>query len=223
MIDKEIKAYFETQLDLEIRSHLHDGNYSQRINLFDIFGFIETLSAAPTGTPSNIYGQFKIYNGVLYYYDFVSGTWLHDGPIATVLVAPSGAPANGSLSNQLKIFNGQLYYYDFTNSVWQHAGNGGYSVAKNTNGTSPVNVFGAGGAPFPLVVTAVYLICRDNVAGNITLKQAANTVCTIAKGTVAGVMTGATGLSNDTYAKGDACTIVSSTAGDATVIINFNA
>lgn len=63
----------------EIKTHIHDGNFSQRINLFDIFGFIETVSAAPTETPSDFYGQFKIYNGALYFYDFVANVWDSSG------------------------------------------------------------------------------------------------------------------------------------------------
>lgn len=63
------------ELDLEIRTHIHDGNLSQRINLFDIFGNIETVTAAPSAAPSNIYDQFKIYNGNLYVYDFLNNVW----------------------------------------------------------------------------------------------------------------------------------------------------
>lgn len=70
-MNPEAQAFIEQK----IREHLHDGNYSQRINLFDIFGFIETVTDLPTGVPSNIYGQFKIYNSILYYYDFLNNVW----------------------------------------------------------------------------------------------------------------------------------------------------
>lgn len=96
-----------------------------------------------------------------------------------------------------------------------------FCIATNTNGTTNVNVFGTGGAPFSLTVTGVYLISKDTTAGDITVLQRANTVCTIAKGTVAGVMVGATSLSNTVYAAGDACQVDSSTAGNATVFITF--
>ena len=96
-----------------------------------------------------------------------------------------------------------------------------YTVAKNTNGTTNVNVFGTGGAPFPLTAVGVFVISLDTTAGNITLLRRADTVCTIAKGTVAGVMVGATSLSNTTYKTGDVCQVDSSTAGNATVFITF--
>lgn len=98
---------------------------------------------------------------------------------------------------------------------------GFFTVAKDTNSTTPVNVFGASGAPFALIVTGVYLVSKDTTAGNITLKQAANTVATIAKGTTSGAMVGAVSLANTTYALGDVCTVVSSSAGNATVFITF--
>ncbi len=66
-------------IDSQIREHMHDGNLSQRINLYDIFGFIDTSTEIPTGAPSNIYGQFKIYNGALYFYDFLNNVWSSSG------------------------------------------------------------------------------------------------------------------------------------------------
>lgn len=116
-MDELTKKYIDDQL----RMQMHDGNYAQRINLFDIFGYIQTVTAEPSAAPANIYSQFQIYNGIFYYYDFLNNVWLHDAPIATVNTLPSGAPANGNLSNQFKIFNGILYYYDFTNSVWRNS------------------------------------------------------------------------------------------------------
>lgn len=95
------------------------------------------------------------------------------------------------------------------------------SMTRLTNGTTVVNVFGANGAPFPFRVNAVYLISRDTTAGNITLKQAGNTVCTIAKGTVSGAMVGAASLSNQEYLRGDACSIVSSSGGNAVVMLQI--
>lgn len=100
-------------------------------------------------------------------------------------------------------------------------GVGYFTVAVATNGTTAVNVFGAGGAPCPLTVTSVTTNALDTTAGNITLKQAANTVVTIAKSATAGTLVGNGALSNATYAAGDVCTVVSSSAGNATVIITF--
>lgn len=94
-------------------------------------------------------------------------------------------------------------------------------VSVVTNGTTPVNVFGAGGAPCALTITEVLTNSQDTTAGNITVKQAANTVCTIAKSATAGVMVGAGALSNATYAASDVCTVVSSSAGNARVTIVF--
>jgi len=69
-------------------------------------------------------------------------------------------------------------------------GKGYFTVAVLTDGTTPVNVFGVGGAPVALTVTSVKTISQDTTAGNIILKQAAATVATIAKGTVAGALVG---------------------------------
>lgn len=75
MEQNEIKTEMRVELDLAIQQHTHDGNFSQRINLFDIFGYIETLSSAPTTAPSNIFRQFQIYNSLFYFYDFLNNTW----------------------------------------------------------------------------------------------------------------------------------------------------
>jgi len=95
------------------------------------------------------------------------------------------------------------------------------AVAVSTNGTSPVNVFGAGGAPCALTVTSVVSISKDTTAGNIILKQAANTVATIAKGTTSGALVGAASLANTVYAASDVCTVESSSAGNSYVLITF--
>ena len=96
-----------------------------------------------------------------------------------------------------------------------------FTRVVNTNGTTPVNVFGTlGGAPSKFTVTAVISLALDTTAGNIVLSQKTNTVATIAKGVTAGVLVGATSLANTVYAAGDACTVVSSTAGNSSVIIH---
>ena len=98
---------------------------------------------------------------------------------------------------------------------------GYFTVAVDTNGTTAVDVFGSAGAPCALTVTSAVSVAQDTTAGNITLKQAANTVATIAKGTSSGVLVGAASLANTSYAAGDACTVVSSSAGNSTVLITF--
>lgn len=99
-------------------------------------------------------------------------------------------------------------------------GTGYFSVSKSTSGTTPVNVFAAT-VPFACTITGVYLISKDTTAGNITVADTAGTVATIAKGTTSGAMVGAVSLANTSVASGDTLTIVSSSAGNATVVINF--
>lgn len=96
------------------------------------------------------------------------------------------------------------------------------AIAVSTNGTTAVNVFGTAGAPTALVVTSVISIAQDTTAGNITLKQAANTVVTVAKGTTSGGVVGGVTLAYTTYAKGDVCTVVSSSVGNSIVVITYN-
>lgn len=98
------------------------------------------------------------------------------------------------------------------------------SIARATTGTTPVPMFETsilGTTPFPFTVHAVYVISNDTTAGNIILKNGSSTVCTIAKGTVAGVMVGAPSLSSASYVSGAVCTIQSSSAGNATLIMHI--
>lgn len=99
-------------------------------------------------------------------------------------------------------------------------GAGYFTVAKSTNGTTPVNVIAAT-VPFTCTITGVYLISNDTTAGNITLADTAGTVATIAKGATAGAMVGAVSLANTAVTLGDTLTIVSSSAGNAEVFITF--
>lgn len=75
----EIKKYIDEALAQGLKDQVHDGNLAQRVNLFDIFGQIQTVDAAPTATPTNIYDQLVIYNGDLYYYNFNDNTWYNAG------------------------------------------------------------------------------------------------------------------------------------------------
>lgn len=96
-----------------------------------------------------------------------------------------------------------------------------FCAVKDTDGTTPVAVFSNGNAQFPMTIKGIFLISKDTTAGNITVKNAGNTIATIAKGTTSGAMVGATSLSNTTYYAGNAFTIVSDSAGNSTVFICF--
>lgn len=96
-----------------------------------------------------------------------------------------------------------------------------FCVAKTTTGTTAVNIFGTGGANFSFTITGVFLISNDTTAGNISIYNSSATVATIAKGTTAGAMVGATSLSNTTYSKGSSFTGLSTSSGNATLFITF--
>jgi hypothetical protein len=93
-------------------------------------------------------------------------------------------------------------------------------AVPGTNGVTPVNVFGVGGAPCALIITAAFVVALDDSAGNITMQQGVNTVFTAAKGTAPGAFVDGGALTHATYAKGDVCT-VKSTGGDAKVYLFF--
>lgn len=96
-----------------------------------------------------------------------------------------------------------------------------FCVATTTNGTTAIPIFTSTGTSFPFTITGVYLIANDTTASNITLSNNGNTVATIAKGTTAGAMTGATSLANTAYVAGTPITVVSSATGNATVFMTF--
>ena len=74
-MNEEIKNY----IDQKIREHTHKGTDGQRINLFDIFGLVETVTTAPAGRPTSFSDQFKIFDDGadlrLYWYDSVNHEW----------------------------------------------------------------------------------------------------------------------------------------------------
>jgi hypothetical protein len=94
------------------------------------------------------------------------------------------------------------------------------TVTCLTNGTTAVDIFG-NNTFYPFTILSAAVICNDATAGNITIKNGTSTVATIAKGIVAGVMTGASSLSNTLVGRNTLFTAVSSSAGNAFVIINF--
>lgn len=55
---------------------LVDELIAMRVNFnTDIIGMIEGVAVAPTGTPTSVYGQLKIYNGALYWYSNIDKAW----------------------------------------------------------------------------------------------------------------------------------------------------
>lgn len=95
-------------------------------------------------------------------------------------------------------------------------------VSAVSNGTTAVSVFGADGLPYAIEITGVYLIARDTTATNITVEAPASTVvCTIAKGTTAGALVGASSLSNTTVAANTNVVVDGSSTGVAQVFITY--
>ena len=98
-----------------------------------------------------------------------------------------------------------------------------FAIAVNTNGATAVNVFDSYGAPENITITGVLLASLDTTAGYIKLMNGTNVVNDstngTAKGTAASVMVPALALTTATIAKGAVCTVVSSSAGNATVLI----
>lgn len=89
----------------QIANHIHDGNLSQRINLYDLFGFIDTVTAAPTEAPSNIYGQFKIYSGILYVYDFINNVWRPYSSTGMFALFDHYADANNATTTETDLYS----------------------------------------------------------------------------------------------------------------------
>jgi hypothetical protein len=95
-------------------------------------------------------------------------------------------------------------------------------VSAVSNGTTAVSVFGSAGLPFPITITGVYLIARDTTATNVTVEAPASTVvATVAKGTVAGVVVGASSLANTSVPANTDVILDGSGAGVAQVFITY--
>lgn len=95
-------------------------------------------------------------------------------------------------------------------------------IVADTDGTTAVSVFGASGLGYAVTITGVFLISLDTTAGNITVEAPASTVvCTIAKGTAAGALVGASSLANTSVAAGTNVVVDSSSAGNAKVFITY--
>ena len=95
-------------------------------------------------------------------------------------------------------------------------------VSAVSAGTTAVSVFGSTGLPFAITITGVYLISRDTTATNVTVEAPASTVvATIAKGTAAGALVGASSLANTSVAAGTNVILDGSGAGVAQVFITY--
>lgn len=95
-------------------------------------------------------------------------------------------------------------------------------VSAVSNGTTAVSVFGASGLDFAITITGIFLIARDTSATNITVEAPASTVvATIAKGTSAGALVGATSLANTSVPAGTNVIIDGSGSGIAQVFITY--
>lgn len=94
-----------------------------------------------------------------------------------------------------------------------------FGLGQITNGTTPVHLFSGNNSttPAPFLIISMQVTSLDTTAATITLKNGASTVATVAKGTVAGVITGATSVANNSVVPNTDVTIVSSSAGNALV------
>lgn len=80
-MNEETKNY----IDMVIRQHIHDGNYSQRINISNLMGVFQTITDATiltnilASTPSAFFEQIIIDTTTgtkkLYIYDTVGNVW----------------------------------------------------------------------------------------------------------------------------------------------------
>lgn len=93
-------------------------------------------------------------------------------------------------------------------------------IIVTTSGTTAQNAIDSSGCPVVGVVVQVVAWAQDTNAGNIIVKNATDTICTIAKSTTAGLPVGATTLTTPQMAVGDKLTVESdSTNGNARVVI----
>lgn len=96
-------------------------------------------------------------------------------------------------------------------------------ITAVSNGTTAVSVFGTAGLPYDITIKSVHLIARDTTATNITVEAPASTVvATIAKGTTAGAVVGASSLANTAVPAGTNVVIDGSGAGVAQVFITYS-
>lgn len=126
----------------------------------------------------------------------------------------------------LDTVNGIMYVNNGTAAAPTWVDQGGGSAADRVvsvlgTGTTAASVW-PNGAPTALTITRVWLISNDTTAGNVTVENPASTVvATIAKGTTAGALVGATSLANTSVAAGTDVIVDCSSAGVAQVFIHY--
>ena len=68
-------------LTAQLQNHRHNNIQSLGVNLSDIVGMFETVSTAPTLTPTKASEQIKIYKNSttyrIYWYDNIGHTWYY--------------------------------------------------------------------------------------------------------------------------------------------------
>jgi len=96
-------------------------------------------------------------------------------------------------------------------------------ISAVSAGTTAVSVFGTAGLPYAITIKGVYLISRDTTATNVTVEApASTTVCTIAKGTAAGALVGASSYTNTAVPANTNVIVDGSGAGVAQVFITYS-
>lgn len=74
-LTQEVRDY----IDQKIREHQHNGVDASRTDLDAVQGLLETVTAVPSGRPSDAYDQIKIYKSGatyrLYWYEGSTNTW----------------------------------------------------------------------------------------------------------------------------------------------------
>jgi len=195
IIEQVIDEKMFSMSNLAIPNHLHNSYDSNQLDpAVSLLGFpvLQVTDASTTPTDSPIDGIFRFY---------VDSTGERKMWVYTVV-------------NDGAVLTGEWRCVPLLSAITYS------SVSTSTNSTTPVNVFGTT-VPFNGIITGIYVISKDTTAGNITIASTAGTIATIAKGTVAGVMVGAVSLTNTSFSSGNTFTVVSSSAGEAFVIINF--
>lgn len=96
-------------------------------------------------------------------------------------------------------------------------------ISAVSAGTTAVSVFGTAGLSYAITIKSVHLISQDTTATNITVEAPASTVvATIAKGTTAGAVVGASSLANTAVPANTNVILDGSGAGVAQVFITYS-
>lgn len=100
-----------------------------------------------------------------------------------------------------------------------------FEVGVVTNGTTPVNFFSDNNniTSYPFRIVGATATALDTTAGTISVKNNADTVLTLAKGTVSGAVVGNTSVNSSFWnvSSGASVTAVSSSAGNVLLFIKI--